>query len=194
MRGDGDIPSLFYGVIMKIEETKFWKGLLACQKIIIGVTLIGSLAILAIETLGRPIGFNFSGYEELLIIAIFWLYMFGCGHGSAEESQITADILGVMMKKGLPKNIVMLIRYALTLILGAIMLYWSIQLTMWAVEQNTVTSVYRIPRVIGYACMPLGLLLTTFYNIVYFIREINFFIKKEDHPAQTDKFNLEEVE
>jgi TRAP-type C4-dicarboxylate transport system permease small subunit len=168
---------------MKIEKTAFWKWLLVAQKILIMVTIFAAMAILVAETIGRPLGFNFKGYEEVLVLVIFWCYMIGCGYGSGEESQITADILGVIMKRGLPKNIVMIARYTLTLALGIVMFIWTIQLAQWAIERNTLTTVYRLPSVIGYISMPVGLGISTFYNAVYFIREIRFFIKREDHPS-----------
>jgi TRAP-type C4-dicarboxylate transport system permease small subunit len=94
---------------MKIEQTTFWKGLLKFQKAFLIIFGLAVVLVLAVECLGRPVKFNFKGYEELLVIMVFWLYMFGCAYGSGEESHIAADILSVMMKDGIAKSIISLI-------------------------------------------------------------------------------------
>lgn len=151
----------------KLEKTIFWRVLAKIQEyilIILGVIVAG---IVAIETIGRFVGFNFSGYEELLVISVFWLYMFGCAYGSYENSQIRADILETLMKEGTAKDVLVTIKLILTLILGAIMLVWAIQLVQWSTEQQTMTTVYRLPMTIGHSSMVVGLSLTTFYNLIY---------------------------
>jgi TRAP-type C4-dicarboxylate transport system permease small subunit len=44
-----------------------------------------------------------------------------------------------------------------------------------------VTTVYRIPAIIGYLSMPVGMAIATFYNVIYFIRGIKYFIQKKDY-------------
>jgi TRAP-type C4-dicarboxylate transport system permease small subunit len=169
---------------MKIEQTGFWKFLLKIQKALLIVFGLVVVAILAIECLGRPVGINFKGYEEILVIVVFWLYMFGCAYGSGEESQISADIISVMMKRGTPKAILSLIKYILTLVLGAVMLWWAIHLVQWSASQQTMTTVYRLPTTLGHASMVVGLGITTFYNVCYFVREIKRFVAFFRNPAE----------
>lgn len=168
---------------MKIEQSAFWKILDKIQKMLLIV--FGSVVtlILAVECLGRPVGFNFSGYEELLVIVVFWLYMLGCAYGTREESQITADILRVMMKDGIVKEILGLIKYILTFILGAILLWWAFQLVQWSFSKGTMTTVYRLPMTLGHSSMVVGLALTTFYNTCYLIREILRFVANRKAPV-----------
>ncbi len=159
----------------KREDTLFWKILVKFMRfmlIILGIIVTG---IVAVSCLGRFVGFNFSGFEELLVIFVFWLYMFGCAYGSYEDTQIKADILEVMMHEGLSKDIVRAIKYILTMVLGAIMLLWCIQLANWSIVQGTLTTVYRLPTTIGIASMVVGLSLTTFFNICYCYSDLKVF-------------------
>jgi TRAP-type C4-dicarboxylate transport system permease small subunit len=161
---------------MKIEQTAFWRGLVKFQKVFLIVFGLAVVIVLAVECLGRPVKFNFKGYEELLVIVVFWLYMFGCAYGSSEESHISADILDATMKDGVVKSVISLVKYFLTLVLGTVMLYWAIRLVQWSFSTQTVTTVYRIPTTIGQASMVVGLTISTFYNAVYMIREVKRFI------------------
>lgn len=169
----------------KREELMFWKVLAAIQQYILIVLGIIVAGIVAVECIGRFVGFNFAGYEELLVIAVFWLYMFGCAHGSYESSHIRADILETMMKESLARDIIITIKWILTLILGAIMLVWAFQLVQWSLSQQTVTTVYRLPTTIGHMSMVVGLALTTFYNVCYCFSCCKNFIAK--HITKTNR-------
>lgn len=167
------------GMLMKKrEETLFWIILVKLMRfmlILLGIIVSG---IVAVSCLGRFVGFNFSGFEELLVIAVFWLYMFGCAYGSYEDSQIKADILEVMMHDGLAKDIIRSIKYILTFVLGVVMLIWAIQLVNWSILQGTMTTVYRLPTTIGHASMVVGLLLSAFYNACYCYSDLKKFYFK----------------
>jgi TRAP-type C4-dicarboxylate transport system permease small subunit len=120
----------------------------------------------------RLFNINFSGFEELLVMVAFWLYMLGCAHGSFEKSQITADILAVMMRAGRFKDILTLFRSVLTVALCAVLFVWTVQLLIWAIGIETRTPVYRIPMAVGYASMVVGIGLSLFYYICYLLDNI----------------------
>ncbi|MDR2088183.1 MAG: TRAP transporter small permease subunit [Clostridiales Family XIII bacterium] len=160
---------------MKRREDRIgWKALIAIQRIALIVTGAGTALIVAGACILRMFNINFSGFEELLVMVAFWLYMVGCAHGSFEKSQITADILAVM-GKGLFKEILSLCRAVLTAALCAVFFVWTVQLLLWAIEIDTRTPVYRIPMAFGYGSMVFGMGLSTFYHIVYMIDDIRAF-------------------
>lgn len=169
----------------KREEFLFWKILIKTMRFILIVLGIIVAGIVATSCLGRFVNFNFSGFEELLVIFVFWLYMLGCAYGSYENSQIKADILEVMMKDGIVKDIIRTIKYILTLVLGAIMMIWAFQLVQWSVEQGTMTTVYRLPMTIGHSSMVVGLGLTTFFNVCYCYSDLKIFYLK--HIKKSNK-------
>lgn len=164
--------------LKKREDLLFWKILVKIQEYLIILLGIIVTCIVAGQCLGRFVGINFHGYEELLIIAVFWLYMLGCGYGSYENSQIRADILETLMNESLARDIVILLKHILTLLLGAVMFVWAIQLVQWSAEQQTMTTVYRLPMTIGHSSMVVGLGLTTFFNLCYCYSGVKYFVCK----------------
>lgn len=162
---------------MSRENNKIWKALLAGQRAIMVVTAVIVTIIVSAAMILRSFNIDLVGYEEVLIMFAFWLYMIGSAYGSYEKSQIAADILNVYLKEGKVKATINLIKTAVTLILGIVLNYWAFQLLAWAIQMNTRTPVWRLPMAIGQGSMFVGLTLTTFYNMVYFYDEIKSFKK-----------------
>lgn len=158
----------------KREDHPVWKALIVIQRTAIIIMGAGTSLIVAGACILRWFNINFSGFEELLVMVAFWLYMVGCAYGSFEKSQITADILAVM-GKGAFKEIVSLIRTILTAVLCVIFFVWAVRLLSWAIEIDTRTPVYRIPMALGYGSMLFGTGLSAFYHIVYMFDDIRAF-------------------
>ncbi|MDO4553030.1 MAG: TRAP transporter small permease subunit [Bacillota bacterium] len=151
-----------------IEKTMFWRGFPKVLQWAILLTAIGITLIVFIETCFRVFDFlNFNAYEEILIIVAFWMYMLGAANGSYEKSQITADILEVMMKESIAKDIIRILRYVFTLVLSVWFCIWGWDLIMYAVGVGSVTPVFRIPMTVGFSSIFVGLLISLFYNAVY---------------------------
>lgn len=158
------------------EDNILWKTLANIQRTVIIIAGAATTIIVAGASILRVFNINFIGFEEILVMVAFWLYMIGCSYGSYEKSQITADILAVMMPEGLAKSILTLTRNIITLVLGIIFLYWGLTLVMWTIEMDTRTPVWRIPVTLGQGSIFIGLSLVTFYNIVYLYDEVKIFI------------------
>jgi TRAP-type C4-dicarboxylate transport system permease small subunit len=151
----------------KREDLLIWKILLKFEKIGIIVTGIGVTGIVAGACILRFFNINFAGFEELLVVVAFWLYMLGCAYGSFEQSQISANIIEVMMKAGLPKDLFALARLVFTTVLCGIMCYWAFTFFALSIVAGTQSPVFRFPMAIGYVSMVIGLGLSTVYNICY---------------------------
>ena len=65
------------------EETAIWKFGDKLMRAAIVVLIFGTAAILWVEVTGRIIHHNWTGYEEILTMTVFWLYMFGCAYCSS---------------------------------------------------------------------------------------------------------------
>ncbi len=154
------------------------------QRVVIMVTAVIVALIIAGACILRVFNINFIGFEELTLLVVFWLYMIGCSHGSYEQSQITADILEQMLPPSKGKRVLRLIRYILTFILSAIFLYWAFDLVIWTIQADTRTSVFRLPVAIGQSSIFVGLLLSTFYNLVYLVDEVKVFFGKTSVKAE----------
>lgn len=161
-----------------LEGTKFW---LALQKFLRFGLIVCGVAVASITfmaTVTRAISVDFRGYEEFLVAFAIWLYMFGTAYGSFEKSHITADILLIVMKEGLAKDIIALVRSTLTVVLGIFFLTWALQLVQWTIIMGTRTPTWRIPMTVSQSAMLFGLVVASFYHIVYLYYEIKRFVMK----------------
>ena len=166
------------------ENNILWKGLVTAQRVIIMVSLAAVTLIISGACILRIFGINFVGFEELATVAVFWLYMIGSSHGSYEQSQITADIMEVLLPESLGKNIMRLVKWVALFILGCIFAYWAFGLVMWSLQTNARSSYFRIPIVTGQIAILIGLIISSFYNLVYMIDEILMFIGKKPRPGE----------
>lgn len=137
------------------------------------ITGISCMTIVALAMLLRWL-FNIDlvGYEEILVMFAFWLYMIGSSYGSYEKSQIAADILNIYLKEGKVKASINLLRATLTFLLCLVFNYWAYDFVVWGITMGTKTPVWRLPMVIGQGSIFIGLTLMTFYNSVYLYDEI----------------------
>ncbi len=158
--------SSLYAVVIKILRI----GLITSN---ILVTCITFAAVIA-----RAMNVNLLGYEEILIICAFWLYMIGSAYGSFEESHIKADIIVIMMKEGFTKDLIALLRNTLSVIIGIIFLFWALQLFQWNIINGQQTPVWRIPVTVSQSSLLFGLAVGTFFHLVHLYNEIKRFIYK----------------
>lgn len=161
----------------KLIQSRFWKFLEKFEIAIMAITAALTVIIMFGETALRAIHININGFEEYLLIIVFWMYMIGAAYGSRTKTQITADFIDMFMKDGTIKNILILVKYVLTFVLGAIFLWWAFDLLLWGIETGAKTSLWRIPFYTGYASIFVGLVLITFYNLVYLLEYISTFLK-----------------
>ncbi len=167
-----------YTVENRLEKTVFWSALIKLLKFGLIVTNILVVITTFAAVVTRALNISLLGYEELLIIFAFWLYMFGSAYGSYEKSHIKADFLVLMMREGLMKDIASLIRQTLSVILGFIFIVWAAQLFYWGFVNGQLTPVWRIPVVVSQSSLLFGLGVGTFFNIVYLYNEIKAFYLK----------------
>lgn len=179
----------------KLEKTVFWKGLEKFLRmgLIVSSILVTLITFAAVIT--RALNVNFLGYEEILIICAFWLYMLGTAYGSFENSHIKADIIVVMMPEGRTKSLIALVRNTFSLVLGIIFLLWALQLFQWTIIMENKTPVWRIPMTVSQSSLLFGLGMATFYNIVYLYDEFKNYIGKyvkKTIPIDSSTDNIKE--
>lgn len=169
----------------KLEKTKFWLWLEKFLRFGLIVCGIAVVTIVFMATITRAISVDFRGYEEFLVAFAIWLYMFGTANGSFEKSHITADLVNIMMKEGLTKDIIRLIRSVLTLVLGFMFFTWALELVQWTIIMGTKTPTWRIPMTVSQSAMLFGLTVATFYNLVYLYNDFKEFIGKHGSRKKT---------
>ncbi len=162
----------------KLKQTKFWTFLERLLKFGLIITGIMVTVITFAAVIARALNFNLLGYEEILIICAFWLYMLGAAYGSYENSHIKADIIVVMMKEGFLKDLIALLRNTLSVVLGIIFLLWAVQLLEWTIINGQQTPVWRIPVTVAQSSLTFGLVVASFYHLVYLYDELKSFAGK----------------
>lgn len=148
------------------------------------VTIVTFAAVIA-----RALNLNLLGYEEILLIFAFWLYMIGSAYGSYEKSHIKADIIVVLMKEGFTKDLISILRDGLSVCLGIIFFLWALQLARWNLQTGAVTPAWRIPVFVSQASLLFGLGIGSLYNLIYLYDSIKTFYLKRIKKADT---NVEE--
>ena len=140
------------------------------------VAIAGNVIVLAIifgQLFVREIfGIDFTGYEEIIMIFAAWLYFSASVLGSKEDSHIKADILSVTLKSEKAKAVVKVTANLFTLIIGIIFTVWAWQYISWLIEQHVVTSIYRIPTVLGESSLLICLILMSFYHFINLLTSI----------------------
>jgi len=180
----------------KLEKTAFWNALHKLLRfgLVLSSILVTLITFAAVIT--RALNINFLGYEEILIICAFWLYMLGTAYGSYEDSHIKADVIVVMMPEGRAKTLLALIRNTLTLVLGIIFLVWAFQLFQWTIIMENKTPVWRIPMTVSQSSLLFGLTVASFYNAVYLYNEVKIYIGKyikKTIPINASSKDIKEV-
>ena len=162
------------------------RGMDKVMQWVIMILLMALTLIIGGACLLRTINISFVGFEELATLAAFWLYMVGTAYGSREKSQITADILEVMLPQSRGKDVMMLLKWVITFVLSCVFTYWAFTLLMWTLQTGAKTTVYKIPNTLIQSSILVGTGLSTFYNLLYLIREVKIFTGKQPRFVAAD--------
>lgn len=157
-----------------IEETALYKGVDGIQSIILIILGIAMVTVTVVAVVMRYI-FNSQlfGSDELLSFIIIWSYWMGGAYGSFEDSHISADITGIMIKNKKVLRTVRIIQRLLTVMITAVLAYWAVAKYMPKImAQNNVTTALRMPLVIGRMSSVVGMVLMFFFSLYWLYREI----------------------
>lgn len=108
--------------------------------------------------------------EEIEVFLAIWFYFMGAAYASYRESQITADILQVMLKNERTKKILAIVATGITFAISAVFTYWCYDMISYAWVKQPKTAVWKIPLIAQYAAIFGGLILMSLYALRDFIR------------------------
>ncbi len=103
--------------------------------------------------------------EEIEVFLAIWFYFMGAAYASYRESQITADILQVMIKSATARKALAISATALTFAICAVFTYWCIDMLTYAWAKTPRTAVWKIPLIAQHAAVFAGLVLMTVYAL-----------------------------
>lgn len=160
---------------------KIWNFLLTCEKAIMIVASIVVVVLITVSVIMRYIlEKNFPGMEELIVMVAFWIYFMGGIYGSYENSHITADILSVFVEKEKTKLIIAFVREIITAIILFMASYCAIELMAYTAQAGAVSTVLKVPMIVVYAPIFIGMFMMTFYTVVHAVEHgMKLFGKKK---------------
>src|SRR5690554_56288 len=126
-------------------------GLLVALGFVVGITARSIL------------GIALFGVEELILLAVVWLYMLGAILASKERAHLQADFVPVVVKN---ETVIITVRIVATVIsigLAGLFILWSHQLLQWALARGQSTPVFSVPMYVVQASLFVAAILMTLY-------------------------------
>ena len=153
------------------ESLPVWKALGLIQRAGMMMTGVGVTGIVAAVCILRVFKINFQGFEEILVMVVFWLYMLGCSYGAFEKSHITANLVELLLREGRLKQVLTVLKDVITVAVCAVIFVWALRFFVEACgltgQRPPMTTVFRLPMAAGYLSMVAGFGLSLFYFACY---------------------------
>lgn len=113
---------------------------------------------------------NFGGYEEIVVLLAFWMYFMGSALASRYDSQIQADMSGLIIKSERKLKYIQLLKHMLSLAISLMATSWAIEYLSWSFGKNPKSIVYKFPMTIPQMAILVSFILMSIYLSVYVIR------------------------
>ncbi len=156
-------------------------------KTIVVVCAVVSTLMMFVYVLMRYLfGINFKGFEEIILIFVFWMYYMGAAYGSYENSHIVADITDSFVKKEHVKKIIGLIVDVIKVGVMCFLVYLAVDFVSWSVKMGSHTPVYKLPSVITQGSLLVGFILILIFDITYLVYDFKCFFSKSKTVDEAD--------
>lgn len=165
-----------------------YEFLLKIERVMLVVTSLVVVGIICVAVFMRYVlHMDLFAYDELVMIAAFWLYFIGAAYGSYEDSHIKADIVQISLAPKHPKiaAIIGLVAKGLEVVFSLSIASWGWSLMAWQLKFMGHTMGWGIPIAVPQGAIVVGFSLMSFYAVVHFIKALN--------ALRTGDFQGEEV-
>ncbi len=172
---------------MKIFLLHIYRWLLKLERILLIISSLLVTGIICAAVFMRYIMHDdLFAYDELVMVAAFWLYFVGAAYGSYEDSHIKADIIQILTPH-FPRfaAYVRLTARTLEALLALCISYWAWSLMAWQLTFKGKTMGWGIPIAVPQSAIFIGFSLMSLYAIVHLIQSIqelrgNVFLKEDN--------------
>ena len=103
------------------------------------------------------------GTDELASMIAVWVYFIGAAHATHTRTHIEGGFISAILKKQHYRDIVRFTVLIITLIVGAIFAFMSLEWCIWTVESNVMTTSLFFPKIYGEVAMFIGAVLMLVY-------------------------------
>lgn len=150
---------------------KAWNWLLGMERAVMVLSSIMVVGLVFSTVVMRYIfKISFRGMEEIVIFFAFWIYFIGGAYGSYEESQITADVISILIKKKEALLSIKVVKGAIETVIMGISAVLAVFMMQHAFATGQRTIAVKIPYTLVYLPILLGLALMTFYSAYHTVR------------------------
>lgn len=164
---------------LTFRETKGWKILRILQEIIIVLAASSVTLLFIAEVLARYVlDINFLGYDELVLLAVVWLYFIGGGYAMYKKEHINAEMLSLFLK-GRNLQAARLLTIWLTFIIAVVLVIWGVDFVIYSLQRPSSTTVLGIPRIAGQLSLVIGYALVAIYSLFYALEDTVKFVRRE---------------
>lgn len=164
---------------LRFRETVGWKLLKFIQEAIIVLASASVVLLFIAEVLARYVlDINFIGYDELVLLAVVWLYFIGGGYAMYKKEHISAEMVSLFLK-GKALSIVRLAAIWLTFAIAVVLVTWGYDFVSYSLERPSFTTALGIPKIAGQISLVLGYFLVAIYSLFYAVEDTIKFVRGE---------------
>ena len=164
---------------LTFRETKGWKILRILQEAIIVLAAASVVLLFIAEVLARYIfNINFVGYDEIVLLAVVWLYFIGGGYAMYKREHISAEMLQLFLK-GRKQKGARLVTIWLTFVIAVVLVKWGIDFTTYSLASPSYTIALGIPKIAGQLSLVVGYVLVAVYSLFYAVEDTIKFVRRE---------------
>ncbi|MFD1606982.1 TRAP transporter small permease [Oceanobacillus luteolus] len=115
---------------------------------------------------------DFFGLEEIILIPTIWLYFIGAAYGSYEDSHISGDLAGAIIKSKRIKFWLRIITLVLSLVATVIFTIWTLNFLIWSIYNSGVTTGWGIPIFVYHLPIFISFVLISLYTLYHLGKHI----------------------
>ena len=159
--------------------------LLKAEHFVVIVCCIAIVLLVFITVLMRYIfKTSFQGMEELIMLFAFGIYFIGGALGSREETQITADVMSLFIKRPRSMTLLRAFQHLVDAVLIGICAVFSTQQMLFVLQEGSRTSGLKMPVWIVYTVILVGLFLLAFYALFHSAEYFQKFLHFNDQTKE----------
>ena len=164
---------------LTFRETKGWKILKILQEAIIVLAAASVVLLFIAEVLARYIlNINFVGYDEIVLLAVVWLYFIGGGYAMYKKEHISAEMMQLFLS-GRKLQGARLVTIWLTFAIAVVLVAWGFNFTSHSLASPSYTIALGIPKIAGQISLVIGYILVAIYSLFYAIEDTIKFVRRE---------------
>ncbi len=135
--------------------------------LLLPLVVILSLAVAGLMVTGiftrSVLGSPLLGLEEVILLAVMWVYMVGAALASRDRTHLRADFVNVFVTDDVLRNRLHTVAHLISTVMVIAFAIWSLDLLMWGLDKRQATTALQIPLFLAQGSMFFASVLMLFY-------------------------------